>query len=85
MLSVALVACSKSDDLADVKTAAAVPAKDYYFSRVRYFKDNRTPNIDTVWTLHMLDSGMVAHYATQNGYVYSDLSYVKIVGVLWSK
>jgi PBP1b-binding outer membrane lipoprotein LpoB len=87
-LAVMLVACSK--EAVDLKTQAAAPPpettpKDQYFSRVRYFHDNRTPEVDTVWTLHLIDSNMVAHYTAQNGYIYADSRIVTEKGVLWQK
>lgn len=66
--------------------AYVVPsAPDYWFSRVRYFKDHRTPATDTVWTLHLITADLVNQYVGQDGYIYAETSTYSDVGVLWIK
>lgn len=77
-----LVACSKqSSDL----VAPVQPKTEQYFSQVNRYKDGRTPAVDTVWTLKILDQVMLDTYTRQNGYVYNETSTTLTVGVLWSK
>lgn len=77
-----LVACSKqSSDL----VTKAEPKLEHYFSQVNRYKDGRTPAVDTVWTLKILDQVMMDTYTRQNGYVYNETSTTLTVGVLWSK
>lgn len=89
IIAISLVACSKQSAELETSAAAAAPGPDpelqKYFSRVRYFHDNRTPAVDTVWTLRLTDSVMVEHYTAQHGYVYADSRTVTEKGVLWSK
>lgn len=89
IIAINLVACSKQSADLETRAAAAAPAPDpelqKYFSRVRYFHDNRTPAVDTVWTLRLTDSVMVNHYTTQHGYIFADSRIVTEKGVLWSK
>lgn len=58
---------------------------DYWFSRVKYFKDNRKPTTDTVWTLHLTTQALVDQYTTQDGYLYSETSTYTELGTLWTK
>lgn len=81
-LVVALVSCSKER----LETAKSEPATtETYFSHIRQYKDNRTPSVDTIWTLQMLNSEMTAFYKKEDGKVYFDASTYREVGVLWSK
>lgn len=74
-----LVACSKqSSDLVE-------PTTHSFFSRVQYFKDNRTPATDTVWTLQLFNQQMVDSFAQYHGLVYWESNTVKEIGVMWSK
>jgi hypothetical protein len=79
----ALVACSKPH--VEPNQAAVAPAKTTYFSHVNYYKDNRQPATDTVWTMRMMSQAMADSFAKDNGKVYWESSTVKEVGVLWSK
>jgi hypothetical protein len=80
--------CSKSVDQPvgngwQAWTAPATP--DYYFSRVRYFKDGRKPATDTTWTLHLTSEALVQQYQKNDGYVYGETSTYTELGTLWSK
>lgn len=82
-LIVLLVACSKEQI---TRNTPVVPkSKVSYFSRVQYFKDNRTPSTDTIWTLQLFNQQMVDSFAKWNGKVYWESTIAKEVGVLWSK
>jgi hypothetical protein len=81
-LVVLLVACTKEQIQPNVPLAAH---KLTFFSRVQYFKDNRTPGTDTIWTLQLFNQQMVDSFARYNGKVYWESTIAKEVGVVWSK
>lgn len=81
IVAVALISCSKEQ----LKSVEPETPTEQYFSHVRYFKDNRTPAIDTIWTLQMLNAEMVAQYAPDHGRIFNETSTHTEVGVLWSK
>lgn len=83
-LVVLLVACSK-ENLQRDDAPAADDFKVSYFSRVQYFKDNRKPSTDTIWTLQLFNKQMVDSFAKYNGRVYWESTIAKEVGVLWTK
>lgn len=58
---------------------------DYYFSRVRFFKDHRQPATDTVWTLHLVTQQLVDQYTNQDGYIYAETSTYQDMGTLWTR
>lgn len=90
-LATIIVSVSSCDKQIDKPAAegpkAQLPAKgpDYYFSRVRFFKDGRTPSTDTTWTLHLITVPMVEQYRKSDGYIYNETSTFTEVGSLWSK
>lgn len=79
---IAMASCSRQ---ADQIPTASPPAKDTYFSKVYRFKDNRTPPVDTVWTLHLFSQNMVDSFAKYNGKIYSETTTYVEQGVMWSK
>ena len=80
-LVLTLISCSKQ--ASDITAPPAPSLK--FFSRIQYFKDNRTPATDTVWTLALFNQTMVDSFARHDGQVYWESSTVKEVGRLWSK
>lgn len=80
-LALSLIACTKSND----QVLQAAQPKAQFFSRVQYFKDNRRPATDTVWTMALTSSTLVDQYSKQNGYVYAETPQYVDKGVLWSK
>lgn len=82
LLSIALVACTKEQlQKADDPQVST----EKFFSRVRYWKDNRQPSTDTVWTLRLFNQTLVDSFSRYNGTIYQETAVVKEVGVLWSK
>jgi hypothetical protein len=77
-----LVACTKEQIQPNVPVAAH---KLTFFSRVQYFKDNRTPSTDTIWTLQLFNQMMVDSFSRYNGKVYWESTIAKEVGVVWSR
>lgn len=79
-----LASCSKqSDDLA--KAVEPVDQSLKFFSQVRRYTDNRTPSVDTVWTLRLETQEMVDRYRAQDGYIYESTSTYTKVGVFYSR
>ena len=81
-LVIATASCSRHSD--QIPTTSP-PAKDTYFSKVTRWKDNRTPPVDTVWTLRLFNQQMVDSFARYNGKIYFESSTYVEQGVMWSK
>lgn len=78
-ITFALIACNKeANDRTDEE-------RDNYFSKVKRYTDGRTPPVDTVWTLQLFTQAMVDSFAQYDGYLYSQTSTYREVGVLWWK
>jgi hypothetical protein len=79
-----LASCSKQS--ADLPAPPDPPANGlYFFSQVKRYSDNRTPAVDTVWTLRLETQQLVDYWRQQDGYLYDSTStYVK-VGVFYSR
>jgi hypothetical protein len=58
---------------------------EWYFSKVRYFANERAGQTDTTWTLKMLNDSMRAAFAPYNGYVYEQSAQFVEIGRLWQK
>lgn len=79
---IALASCSRSSD----QIPEAPPkAKDTYFSKVTRWKDNRTPSVDTVWTLRLFSQIMVDSFARYDGKIYIETATYVEQGIMWSK
>lgn len=79
-----LASCSKqSDELAKAVEPSAQNLK--FYSQVRRYSDNRTPSVDTVWTLRLESQSMVDYYRSMNGYIYETTSTYTKVGVFYSR
>lgn len=74
-----LAACSRQAD------QVPEPPQNQYFSKVTRWKDNRTPAVDTVWTLHLFSQNMVDSFARYNGKIYFETTTYVEQGVMWSK
>lgn len=79
---IVVASCSRqADDITGVQT----PVKPTYFSKVTRWKDNRTPSVDTVWTLHLFSQVMVDSFARYDGKIYMETTTYVEQGVMWSK
>lgn len=70
------------------KQSADLPAPDdpqdlKFYSQVRHYSDNRTPAVDTVWTLRLESVDLVNYYRAMDGYVYETTSTYTKVGVFY--
>jgi len=76
---ITLAACSRQAD------DAPEPPTNTFFSQVTRWKDNRTPAVDTVWTLHLFSQNMVDSFRRYDGYIYFESNTYRQQGVMWSK
>lgn len=77
-----LASCSKQS--ADLPAPDDPPAQDLkFYSQVRHYSDNRTPAVDTVWTLRLESVDLVNYYRAMDGYVYETTSTYTKVGVFY--
>lgn len=80
---VGLVACSKNDSDAYIRPSE--PPRDYFFSRVNYFTDGRTPYTDTLWTMRLQSQSMIDSFSVYNGRIVAQTNYYIQIDTMWSK
>lgn len=75
---VLLLSCSKGNE-------SRQQDLDWYISRVRYYKDNRTPATDTIWTLRLYNQMLVDSFSRYNGRVIDENNIQVTKDKLWHK
>lgn len=79
---IALVSCSKNDAMS---LSAPVSTTDTFFSRMKFYSDDRGPQVDTMMTLKLITPEMVVEFSKYDGYIYETASTYFVIGKVWAK
>lgn len=79
---IALVSCSKNDAMV---LRGPVDKADTFFSRMKFYSDDRGPQVDTMMTLKLINKEMVDEFMKYDGYFYEQASTYFVIGKVWTK